>query len=342
MKGVTKKRVKLKVDVADNANHSLQYICENSRDSIKKTLDHFGVAIVPSVFSPEECDHMKDGMWSFLEQKSIGITRDNPESYKNFFKLLPSHSMLIQHWEIGHCQMVWDVRQNPKVVSVFSKIWNTQDLLVSFDGASFHMPHEETKRGYFKGNTWYHSDQRFSDSSFQCVQGWVTAFDVTQGDATLSIFEGSHKYHREFSEKFQLLGEKKDWYKMSSQEQVDFYVKEKKCQVVDITCPAGSFVLWDSRTIHCGKEPEEGRKSSNFRCVAYTCYMPRTSATKKDIEKKRAAFKNKRTTSHWANKAKLFGKKPNTFGAPGERPDFPGIPENEPVLTELGKKLAGF
>ena len=39
--------------------------------------------------------------------------------------------------EIGHAQYVWDIRQNEKVVDVFSKIWIT-NLLTSFDGISFH------------------------------------------------------------------------------------------------------------------------------------------------------------------------------------------------------------
>ena len=34
-----------------------------------------------------------------------------------------------------------------------------------------------------------------------------------------------------------------------------------------IKCPAGSLVLWDSRTIHCAKEPEIKRHQPNYRCV---------------------------------------------------------------------------
>ncbi len=40
--------------------------------------------------------------------------------------------------------------QNPKVVDVFAKIWDCkhEELLVSFDASSFHLPPEDTNRGY--------------------------------------------------------------------------------------------------------------------------------------------------------------------------------------------------
>jgi len=39
------------------------------------------------------------------------------------------------------------VRQNPKVVNVFQKLWNKEEVLTSFDGASIHLPPEKTNKG---------------------------------------------------------------------------------------------------------------------------------------------------------------------------------------------------
>ena len=66
--------------------------------------------------------------------------------------LLPSHSMLMQYWGIGHAPFAWEVRQNPAVIEVFSRLWNKrpEDLLVSFDGSALHLPHEATDKGEFK------------------------------------------------------------------------------------------------------------------------------------------------------------------------------------------------
>ena len=245
--------------------------------------------------------------------------------------------MLHQHFSCGHSQAVWDVRQNPNVVNVFSHIWKTkpEDLLSSFDGLSFAVPPEITNRGWYRNHTWYHSDQSFARPNFECIQGWVTAFDVNEKDATLAFYEGSNKYHAEFGTKYEITN-KSDWYKLTDEEE-EFFI-EKGCSEQKIKCPAGSLVLWDSRTIHCGTEAMRGREQPNFRLVVYTCYQPRTFASEKQLIKKKKAFNELRMTSHWPTKVKLFGKKPQTYGK--------SIPEITPILspqlTKLGEKLAGF
>merc|ERR1711871_26957 len=160
---------------------------------------------------------------------------------------------------MGH-QFVWNIRQNPKVVDIFSKIWSTkpEDLLTSFDGASFHFPPEETNRGWYR-QTWYHTDQSYFRPDFECIQSWVTAYNVGEGDATLAFMEGSNKYHKEFNKYFSEIniefankGNKSDWYKHSRVEQ-KFY-EDKGCEEKRIRCKAGDMVFWDSGTIHCGTE----------------------------------------------------------------------------------------
>ncbi len=308
---------------------------------LKATLDKFGVAIIPSVLDEKECSVMIDGMWNFFEHISktwtIPLDRSKPETWKEFFKLMPSHAMLVQHYGIGHCQASWDIRQNEKIIDIFAQFWkcNRDQLLVSFDAASFAHPPETTGRGWNRGNTWYHTDQSYTVSGFKSVQSWVTAQDVEDGDATLSIMEGSHLYHQECAKKFNITN-KSDWYKLSRKEE-EFYF-EHGCSYKNIKCPKGSIVFWDSRTIHCGIEATKGRLNPKSRSVIYLCYMPRSSATDKDLKKKRTAFETMRTTSHYANKAKMFGKLPQHYGK--------GIPEitpiSHPILSSLGKKLAGF
>lgn len=308
----------------------------------RETLDEYGVAIIPSVLDPEECEQMKNGMWNYLEEVTqdfkIPINHDDPKTYIQLYELYPKHSMLIQQWSIGHAQFIWDLRQNMKIVEVFSEIHNTapEDLLVSFDGASFHMPHEITGRGYYRNHNWLHCDQSYTRNDFECVQGWVTAFDVDEGDASLIFYEGSHKYHADFAKEFSIT-EKKDWFKLEGYDQEQFY-KDRCGDLVKITCPAGSLVLWDSRTIHSGQEPSRERAKPNFRCVAYMCYTPRELARPAALKKKQKAFNELRTTSHWPHKPTLFSKTPRTYGAelPNVRPIAP------PVLDALGMQLAGF
>jgi hypothetical protein len=318
---------------------SLEFFC--TIGTVKETLARFGVAVIPSVLDETECANMNSGFWNFFEGLTSAwerpVLRTDPGSWVGLFSLFPMHSMLWQHFGIGHAQVNWDVRQNRKVAAIFAHLWNVpvEELIVSFDGASFHVPHETTGRGQYKGNTWYHTDQRPSDSKFMCVQGWVTALDVRPGDATLTVLRGSHLLHEAFAKRFELQDVKEDWYKLQSQEQVDFF---SQCPRVAVHCPRGSLVLWDSRTMHAGQEPLKERPQPNFRMVSYVCYVPRSRATPKQLEKKKKALQDLRATSHWPERVKLFGKQPRTYGAALPPVTLPG----PPVLNELGKKLAGF
>lgn len=319
-----------------------KYACE-SVSQVMEMLRDYGVAIMPNVLTPEECQAMRTGMWDYLENITTNfknpINRDDPTTWKEMRHLYPKHSMLIQQWSIGHAQFIWDLRQNPKIANIYSLIWNVpmSNLLVSFDGASFHMPPETTGAGWFRGKSWLHTDQSYLRNSFECVQSWVTAYDVNPGDATLTFLEGSHGWHDAFRERFGIV-DKSDWFKLETQEHYDFYIKEHGCQQKYIQCPAGSMVFWDSRTIHCGQEAMRNRANPNMRCVAYICMTARSKATRKDLEKKQKAFNELRTTNHWPHKPKLFPTTPRTYGQP-----LPSVqPIETPVLTSLGRRLAGF
>ncbi len=316
-----------------------KYSCDLS--TVKDTLNKYGVAIIPKILNEEEIINFQNGIWQYLDhitQKfDKPINKDDTKTWRSFRELFPTHSMLIQHWGIGHSQFNWDIRQNPKVVNVFAKLWdvNNEDLVTSFDGASIHFPSEVTNLGWYKGNDWFHTDQSYTRNNFECIQSWVTAYDVNQGDATLAFLEKSHKYHKDFANHFKKT-DKADWYKLTKEE-VKYYT-DKKCNIKYIKCPAGSIVLWDSRTIHCGRECMKERSQPNFRGVSYVCMKPRNLSSEKMLEKKRKAFNELRSTTHWPNKVKLFGKFPRTYGK-----DLPNInPINKPKLTELGLKLAGF
>lgn len=310
-------------------------------DFAKKTLETYGVAVIPSVLNEEECGDMVSEMWDFFEKITgtwdTPIAREKEESWRGFYDLYPKHSMLFQNWCVGHAQASWNIRQHPEVINVFAQIWDVKprELLVSFDGFSFNPPPEITNRGWNRGRTWYHSDQSFTRNEFECVQSWVTGNDVEEGDATLSFYEGSHLFHGTLAERFGIT-DKADWRKLTREEEE--YLLEKGCEPKKIKCPKGSLVLWDSRTIHCGTEAFKGRADPKFRAVIYVCYQPRSKATAANIRKKQKAFNELRGTAHWPAKPRLFPWNPRTYGR--KIPEISVI--DPPVLSDLGKKLAGF
>lgn len=318
-----------------------KYIC--SIDNIQEMLNNYGVAIIPNILDNKECEEMKNGMWDYLEHITLHMTmpikRNDSNTWKTFKELYPKHSMLLQLWSVGHAQFIWNLRTNLKVIQPFEKIWKTkaEDLLVSFDGASFHFPPETTNFGWVNSDkSWIHCDQSFLRNDFECVQSWINAYDTNEGDATITILEGSNKYHGDFAKHFKPTNTA-DWY-LLNQEELDWYIKTKKCVKTNIKCPAGSMVLWDSRTIHCGVEPEKTRTQPNFRCVVYLCYTPRTKSNPTMLNKKINYFQQLKMTTHCPHKIKLFPSKPNTYGNP-----LPQINQiDKPIINDLGYKLIGY
>lgn len=142
------------------ASYSFSNELYATKETVKEKLERYGVAVIPSLLSPEECAAFEQGVWDTLGKLSakwpVPVTKDNKESWRGLLDLMPQHSMLFQHFAVGHAEFVWALRQNPKVVQVFSHIWGVppEELLVSFDGIAVHMPPEVTKRGAYK-NSWY-------------------------------------------------------------------------------------------------------------------------------------------------------------------------------------------
>ena len=45
-----------------------KYICDS--DTLKKTINKYGVAIIPNVLTKKECNLMNNGVWDYLEHIS--------------------------------------------------------------------------------------------------------------------------------------------------------------------------------------------------------------------------------------------------------------------------------
>jgi hypothetical protein len=102
---------------------------ELEHDSYENTIELYGVGIIPNVLNENECDLMVNQIWDFFEhitkEWEIPINRNNKDTWREFYKLYPMHSMLIQHWGIGQIQASWNIRQNINIVKIFSYFWGT-------------------------------------------------------------------------------------------------------------------------------------------------------------------------------------------------------------------------
>ena len=129
--------------------------------------------------------------------------------------------MMLKHFHFCDSEVVWNVRQDPNVVGLWSFLYDTAptDMLVLFDGGSYlpALEHHPLKRFPPKWEFQYHIDTdlvyqedivrdfnlRFAyveNEKGYCgmVQGVVLLEDTEEGDATPNCMKGSHLYHYKF------------------------------------------------------------------------------------------------------------------------------------------------
>ena len=71
------------------------------------------------------------------------------------------------------------------------KIWNTDKLVVSFDGSCY-----ISKDCNKQDNIWTHTDQAPNSKGLQCYQGFVAL--TSNRERTLVVYEESHLLHEQY------------------------------------------------------------------------------------------------------------------------------------------------
>lgn len=331
------------INVKTNESKTIEYKDYNTTiDKVAETLTKYGVAVIPNVLDSKKCLEISTEIWKELHYVTNG--HFNPGDQKTWGEyynyLVPLHGMLLQHHSLGQMEPIWQIREDPKVMDVFAKIWNCHPdkLITSFDGLSVSLPHEITNRGYYRGKQWMHTDQSSRKTVYRpvhCVQGYVSLYDVNEGDASLTVYEGSHLVHEKFF-RDKGIDQKDDWYKLTETDYT--YFGNLGYKPIRVKSTAGSLVLWDSRTFHQGGEPLKDRKNPNYRMVVYVCMMPRDGISTTIMNKRIKAFEELRVTNHWPNAPKLFPKLPRTYG--NEMPKV--LPIHKPMLNNVRKRLIGY
>jgi hypothetical protein len=299
---------------------------------INLQLNEFGYAIIPDILTLDECIYYRNQIWDELKYVSNNkFDHTNIETWSNFELFKPSYSMLLHHFSLGHIQPIWNLRQHPKIYNVFENIWSTpvDNLLTSFDGLAILLPPEKTNKGYIT-EEWLHTDQSSKKIGCHCIQSMITLYDINKYDATINLLEKSHLYHESFFID-NSIENRSDWYLLKNDEKK--YFLDRSCNEISICTPAGSMILWDSRTIHQGIGVDPNRLIENFRMVVYISMMPRqTIVNPKLLNLRIKAFNNYRISSHWVNSLFLF---PNY-----KSPDI--NPIHKPILNNIGKRLVGY
>lgn len=260
---------------------------------IKEQLDTNGYCIIENILNPNEIFKAKELFYDWYNSINNFDILHNKINPHNIFKF----------HQVGHQEFAWYLRTRPQIIQTFADLWNTNidDLVCSFDGCCY------IKENNSKINTkcWTHTDQAPKHKSLTCIQGFVSL--TNNKNNSLLVYEGSHKLHQSYFEEINNSNDSKNW-QLINQNYLNKIIHKKKI----ITVPAGSLVLWDSRTFHQNILSD----TSEERIVQYISMLPKHNKLNSlTMQKKRLKYFNElRTTSHWAYPIRVNSLQPQTYG----------------------------
>lgn len=141
------------------------------------------------------------------------------------------------------------------VLDAFSKLWGTDELLVSFDGINMTIPEEKR----VETEPWPHIDQSPERKGLVCAQGIINFAPNGPHDGGLIVLKKSHNLVEQFFHKHpETIGRQtwgpKDWFGFTQEEMTWF--KDRGGEVVKVCAGPGDLIIWDSRTVHWNTLPE--------------------------------------------------------------------------------------
>lgn len=333
-------------------------------------LEELGYCIVPQVLSDSETKALYRRVWhEYIEKAWPNCKMDDRSNWKEEFPQMNDYGIF--GGAAGQIQVMWDLRQDPRIVDVFTQIWGTPSLIVSMDGMCIMCP-PEIREGYLE--PWPHVDQEvgsgrkiqgsfpladfISESSLKTapyiIQGQFLFEGSFDGDGGFYCIPKSHLRFAEFAPQLETIMsmelprlEKRKMRK----EYVQSFFDERRDEsgnpysIKHVTAPRGSLILWDSRTVHWNQHPSKNRPSSHppkVRMVGYLCYVPKARLTIENIAIRKQAFEMSLSTPHDPAKPELVSSKDMLLPQFERYLEDPSYMQSQAYLTELGELLLGL
>ncbi|GAA5885128.1 hypothetical protein JCM6882_007241 [Rhodosporidiobolus microsporus] len=296
-----------------------------------------GYAVIPAI-PEEEALKIRERAHTWLEEFGLGYKRDDPSTFKREHLPVNIKGGMYHGYGVGHSDWVWDTRTAPGVIDAFAKVYNTRDLITSFDGASIMLP---GRKDVHDAGRWPHIDQNPFRYGFYCLQGIVNLNHNGPDDGGLLVLENSHKLMRKHFEETGRTETRSwgpvDWAGFEPEEEEWFF--ERGCKWVKVCAKPGDLILWDSRTMHMNCVPIGDVDRTN----TYVCMAPAKLVSEEDRLRRIEAFEKFGGTTHVPFKdIYLRDHEPKVREETGlADPLDTGVPRNGPKKDEILLKLVG-
>ena len=146
-----------------------------------KELEENGYTIIHNVYNNEEIEEYKNEFFYWYK---------NTKNVEELHPIIHGNG-IFKYFEIGHQRFNWLARTNPKIVNIFKRLWNSDELVTSFDGCCYY-PSD------YKGDDvyWVHTDQSSHKKGRHCLQSFLSL--TNNSERTLVIYKGSHLLHEHY------------------------------------------------------------------------------------------------------------------------------------------------
>ena len=302
-------------------------------------LEEHGYAVVCNALQAdsEEMERIKSEFWDFHEMIGGGVRRDDPSTWGRELIAHPATG-IIAGFGFGQSRFLWSIRTLPVVRAAFEAIWQTEDLITSFDGGNAFRPDPDWRT---QGG-WWHCDQNGTKPNRAgrvCVQGLVLLTPANEYTGGFCVMPGTHTQHAAFSERH-------PW----AEQQGDFLPVPEGDEILAaggrlLRAEAGDLILWDSRTIHCNtpaiapaSEAPAGAvppRDQLLRLAGYVCFAPSSWCSPDVAEQRARAALELVTSTHWPHAYVATGQAPEWMGQ--RTPDDYSRAEARLVLGDHGK-----
>jgi hypothetical protein len=334
-----------------------------------RDLEELGYCVIPQVLPVSETEVLYRRVWhEYIEKGWPHCKMDDRSNWKETFPQLNDYGLF--GGSAGQIQVMWDLRQDLRIVDIFAQIWGTSNLIVSMDGMSIMCP-PEIREGYLQ--PWPHVDQQLKldknsqgnapDSDFVSesplktkpftVQGQFLFEDSFDGDGGFYCIPKSHLRFTEVAPQLEAIMSMElprlEKRKMRRDYVLNFFDErrdESGCPyyMKHITAPRGSLILWDSRTVHWNQHPSRDRSFSHLpkvRMVGYLCYVPKARLTKKSMAIREQAFEMGFSMTANPTTPELVSNKDLLLPEFEQYLDDPSHTQSQIHLTRLGELMLG-
>ncbi len=305
-------------------------------------LDDNGFVVIKNALSEAESQQAMTLLWDYLEELGTGIDRNNVDTWTDDKWPTAVHGGILPSFGIGHSAAQWFIRDIAAVQASFAAVWDTDDLLTSFDGVALwrpwaHNPQWRTNNG----PSWLHIDQHpVGRPGKHCVQGLVNLLPTSEHTGGNVVVPGSHKRFaaipQDYSERLARIHPSIDHFRFPNDDPA-----LADSQPTQAHMEAGDMLLWDSRTIHCSSPGSDTPPEAPalMRAASLICMMPRAKSNAGVIEERKQAVNHCTSTTNWSDRFINADKFPQILAVEDrDKYQWPRPPE----LNANQKKLVGW